>query len=185
MTDKKFNIIATAGIIITAIFIGAIVFYETSRDESPVPKRVDTEQVPKGKLVATSTITYTNNDFGFTVTLPENWKGYSLVMSKWIGESIGSADGSPQTTGPLIAIRNPLWTTEVPRQDIPIMVFTLQQWSDLQREAFHIGAAPIPPSELGRNANYIFALPARYNYAFPVGFEEVQSILEGKPLHAF
>ncbi|MDD2756827.1 MAG: hypothetical protein PHS80_15045, partial [Methanothrix sp.] len=61
-------------------------------------------------------------------------------------------------------------------------IFTLAQWDDLLAEKFHIGAAPIGPSELGRNADYVFALPARYNYAFPTGYEEVDQIIQGKPL---
>ena len=46
-------------------------------------------------------------------------------------------------------------------------------------------AAPINPGELGRNVKYVFALPARYNYAFPTGYQEVEKILEGKPLRGF
>ncbi len=34
-------------------------------------------------------------------------------------------------------------------QDIPVMVFTLSQWNDLLAEKFHIGAAPVGPSEFG------------------------------------
>ena len=64
------------------------------------------------------------------------------------------------------------------------MVFTLDQWNSLQQGGFHIGAAPIGPSELGRNNNYVFALPARYNYAFPTGYKEVATILESSPLQA-
>ena len=62
------------------------------------------------------------------------------------------------------------------------MVFTLAQWNALQQGKFHIGAAPIGPTELGRNSNYVFALPARYNYAFLNGYQEVENILKGKPL---
>lgn len=40
------------------------------------------------------------------------------------------------------------------------------------------------PKELARNSKYLFALPARYNYAFPTGYEEVEKILEGNPLQA-
>ncbi|MDP1086626.1 hypothetical protein Q6245_30140, partial [Klebsiella pneumoniae] len=68
---------------------------------------------------------------------------------------------------PMISIRHPDWTSQNPRQDIPIMIFTLAQWNMLQQDEFHIGAAPINPSELGRNTSYVFARPARYNYAFP------------------
>lgn len=62
------------------------------------------------------------------------------------------------------------------------MIFTLAQWNSLKEEKFHIGAAPIGPSELGRNNGYVLALPARYNYAFTTGYEEVEQILNNKPL---
>ena len=65
------------------------------------------------------------------------------------------------------------------------MVLTVSQWNLLQQEKFHIGAAPVNPSELGRNIRYVFALPARYNYAFPTGYKEVEQILRDDPLQAF
>ena len=61
----------------------------------------------------------------------------------------------------MISIRHPQWTAENPRQDIPIMIFTIEQWNSLQQEKFHIGAAPIGPTELNRNEKYVFAIPAR------------------------
>jgi len=61
------------------------------------------------------------------------------------------------------------------------MVFTLAQWNSLQKDVFHIGAAPIGPSELGRNNSYVLALPARYNFAFPEGYKDVETILESNP----
>lgn len=121
-------------------------------------------------------VEYRNNEYGFNFSLPETWKGYSVIIAKWEG---GYA------SGPIISIRHPLWTSENPRQDIPIMVLTLEQWMDLQQDKFHIGAAPIGPSELSRNSRYVFALPARYNYAFPAGFEEVDQIIQYKPLKTF
>ena len=65
------------------------------------------------------------------------------------------------------------------------MVFTHEQWGRMQQGEFHIGAAPINPSELGRNNAYVFALPARYNFAFPTGYEEVEEILQNNPLEVF
>lgn len=123
---------------------------------------------------------YQNTQYGFSFNLPKSWKGYKIVTDKWIGYDVKS--GKISETGPMISIRHPLWTAKKPRQDIPIMVFTLSQWNSLQQEKFHIGAAPIGPSELGRNSRYVFALPARYNYAFLTGYKEVENILIGKPL---
>jgi len=127
-----------------------------------------------------NSIVYKNTQYGFSFSLPEDWKGYSIVSSQWQGASLNG--GANVESGPMISIRNPQWTSETPTQDIPIMIFTIAQWNSLQQNVFHIGAAPINPSELGRNNTYVFALPARYNYAFPKGYQEVETILKGSPL---
>lgn len=136
--------------------------------------------------VSTEDVVYRNNTYRFLVDLPENWRGYSISLDQWTGDAINDQLGEkPYTTGPVVSIHNPKWTKEILYQDIPVMVFTLAQWDDLQAEKFHIGAAPINPSELARNAQYVFALPARYNFAYPPGYEEVEAILATKPVHAF
>ncbi|PWB38627.1 MAG: hypothetical protein C3F02_02855 [Parcubacteria group bacterium] len=132
------------------------------------------------------TISYDNSQYGFSFALANSWRGYSVISSEWRGLTTDAQNGEvATTTGPLISIRHPLWTGENPRQDIPIMVLTIYQWNELQQDKFHIGAAPIRPSELGRNDKYVFALPARYNFAFPTGYEEVEQILQAKPLKAY
>ena len=133
----------------------------------------------------TGQVVYQNTQYGFTVTLPESWKGYSVLTGEWQGLSlVKGQEGKAIETGPQISIRHPLWTQQVPRQDIPVMVFTLAQWEELQKEKFHIGAAPVGPSELARNSRYVLALPARYNFAFPEGYEEVETLLQGGAVKA-
>jgi hypothetical protein len=132
-----------------------------------------------------SAVVYKNTQYGFSFSLPESWQGYSIVNDKWEGLGLGAGEeGKVIETGSIISIRHPAWTEEEPRQDIPIMVFTQDQWKSLQEEKFHIGAAPIGPKELAQNNRYVFALPARYNFAFPTGYEEVEEILESNPLQA-
>jgi hypothetical protein len=144
------------------------------------------DDVILGAYEVADSIVYNNTQYGFDFTLPLSWKDYSIINSKWEGSAIEGEPGQVVgETGPIISIRHPKWTTANPRQDIPIMVFTQEQWNLLQQEKFHIGAAPIGPSELGHNTKYVFALPARYNFAFPEGVEEVQKILEGNPLRAY
>lgn len=128
-------------------------------------------------------IEYINTQYGFSFLLPSSWKGYSIVSTNWEGNMVDTLDQI--TRGPEILIRHPLWTPLLPRQDIPILIFTPAEWNLVQEQKLSLGAAPVGPSELGRNTNYIFALPARYNYAFPTGFEEVQTIIENKSFHAF
>lgn len=121
-------------------------------------------------------VTYTNEAYGFYVDLPESWKGYTVVEASW--EGVITDTPTEKKSGPEIFIRHPLWTKDVPRQDIPIMIFTPNQWALIVEEKMSLGAAPIGPRELARNNQYIFALPARYNFAFPLGFEEVENIIE-------
>lgn len=138
-----------------------------------------------GAYEETNSIVYRNTEYGFSFSLPQSWKGYRIITDKWEGLAIGGPQGEEAIeTGPMISIRHPQWTSSNKRQDIPIMVFTLTQWNSLQQGDFHIGAAPIGPSELGSNTRYVFALPARYNFAFPTGYEEVENILQSNPLQA-
>jgi hypothetical protein len=130
-------------------------------------------------------VIYANTQYSFSFLLPLSWEGYQIIESKWEGYTPEQQGDVTVEKGPIISIRHPKWTSANPRQDIPIMVFTLAQWDSLQQDKFHIGAAPIGPSELGNNTKYVFALPARYNFSFPTGYEEVEKILEGNPLKAF
>ncbi|MFJ9500803.1 hypothetical protein [Brevibacillus centrosporus] len=144
------------------------------------------EPEPDSKPAVThGPISYENDPYGFRFSLPESWKGYSIVTGTWEGLAAGNESGETIVeTGPLISIRHPQWTPQNQRQDIPIMIFTLEQWGSLLEGKFHIGAAPIGPTELGRNSKYVFALPARYNFAFPEGYEEVEEIIKRNPLQA-
>ncbi len=128
-------------------------------------------------------ITYQNTEYGFNFSLPQSWEGYTIITGTWEGYAFNDSGEKKLTeTGTVISIRHPLWTSENPRQDIPIMIFTLDQWNAMQKQKFHIGAAPVGPGEIGRNNTYVFAIPARYNYAFPEGYEEVEQILQNNPL---
>lgn len=130
-------------------------------------------------------VIYKNMQYGFLVKLPDSWKDYTLVADKWNGMAADGSKDKTVETGSIIYIRNPLWTSKNPYQDIPVMIFTLKQWGLVQSEKIVIGAAPIGPSELGRNSKYVFALPARYNYSYLTGYEEVDKILKSNSLHTF
>ncbi|HZJ57404.1 MAG TPA: hypothetical protein VFD89_04100 [Clostridia bacterium] len=131
----------------------------------------DTEQENKSSLV------YKNTEFGFSFNLPLTWKGYRIIEGGW--ESNDKAQ-----SGPSISIRHPKWTEDVPRQDIPIMIFTHEQWDLVEKEKLAVGAAPIGPRMLVENKKFVFALPPRYNFSFLEGFEEVEKIIEDNPLKA-
>jgi hypothetical protein len=128
-------------------------------------------------------VVYTNKHYGFEFALPNSWRGFSILVGEWKG--LGPPNGEVKEYSPELSIRHPLWTEADPRQDIPIMVFTHAQWDESEKLQISVTAAPFGPLELGRNNDYVFALPPRYNYNFPDGFQEVDEIISRKPLKAF
>ena len=128
---------------------------------------------------ATDSIVYKDTKYGFTFSLPSGWKGYAIVVDKWEGDNRekGAVEG-----GPMIRIRHPGWTKENPRQDIPLMIFSLAQWEAVEQGAFVFGASQVSPSEIGRNRKYVFAIFPRFNPDV-AGVREVELILQHGPLH--
>jgi hypothetical protein len=133
-------------------------------------------------LIATDVI-FQFPEVGFSIRLPDSWQGYRVQSIYWEGSRNDPDLGDVVVeSGPMVIIQHPASTPENPRQDIPIMILTIQQWEAMLAQEWHIGAAPIAPAEIGRNSQYVFALPARYNYAFPTGWEEVEEILAGQTI---
>jgi len=176
------NIALTVVAIILVVSFGYFIL--AGKSPAPVPPVQSQNTIASTKQLS-EPITYDDPEYGFNLSLPASWKGYSVIKDEWIGTKITKNIDIPSEKGPLVSIRHPLWTKALPRQDIPVMVITIAQWDDLEKEKIHIGAAPINPMELDRNAKYVFALPARYNYAFLNGYDEVQKILAANPLKAF
>lgn len=173
-------------LLIGLIVVIGIAYFFTSNKNSPSSTNQNNSTTTESHFEV-SKINYKNNKYGFVMNLPDTWEGFTTIEDEWQGDSVNQS-GQMQTntqSGPIISIRHPDWEYKSPRQDIPIMVFTLKQWSDMQADKFHIGAAPINPSEIGRNAKYVFAIPARYNFSYLTGFEEVDQIIRGDNFNAF
>lgn len=122
-----------------------------------------------------SGIIYKNSQYGFELVLSDSWKGYSIINNTWNG--FLANDSSKKFQGPEIIIRNPNWTEGQPWQDIPVMVFTKDEWQQVQAENLNVSAAPIGPSKLGENQNYVFALPPRWiGFTDALGQDEAVNI---------
>lgn len=150
------------------------------------PERPNTAPVQNAAAPLSLPVKYENKEYGFIFSLPADWQGYSIYIKQWDGFPLEAAGaGSHAIHGPKIFIRNPNWTEQNPYEDIPVMVFTLDQWSLVQQEKMGVSAAPYGPKELGRNKYYVFALPPRYNFDYSAGFEEVDKIIQSNPLKAY
>lgn len=167
----------------SAFLILALLLIVISGCNNPPQSNMEVKENDIKPVIKQSPAIYSNIQYGFNFSLPDSWRNFSIVSDTWEGSAPGGQiEGAITESGPLLSIRHPQWTSQNQRQDIPILVFTHDQWNSLQQGKFHIGATPVGPSELGRNISYVFALPARYNYAFQQGYEEVENILKGSPL---
>ena len=130
-------------------------------------------------------IKYNNSQYGFTFSLPADWQGYTVFTKQWTGYPLTTSGIAQTISGSEIYIRNPNWTAQNPYEDIPVMVFTLDEWSQVQQEKISVSAAPFGPSELGHNQQYVFALPPRYDYDYRTGYQEVEKIMQSNPLQGW
>ncbi len=186
---KICNLALSVAFIVIVTFFSSLQSYAApaQQTQSQAPAQSASQSTP-GTPSAMDSIVYVNKEYRFRFYLPKSWKGYSILVEKWEGSLVAKEGENkpPQSeTGPKIIIRHPLWTGSNPRQDIPIMIFTNTQWKLVQNEELTVSAAPIGPSELAHNSQYVFALPPRYNYAFATGYEEVDGILKRNSLHPF
>jgi len=163
-------------VLVLVIVLGFVtyLFYFKNQNASPI-NNPDTPSA--------SPVTYSNADYGFTFSLPDDWKGYSIVQNTWQGNPLTAA--TAKETGPKLLIRNPNWTSALHYEDIPIMIFTLAQWNSYTAGNFAVSAAPIAATELGRNNSFVFALPPRWDFDYSEGYAEAENILSMKPLHPF
>lgn len=159
--NKPLNIIIVLLCIISIPFI-YITFTPNNTEIVVLPGLV----IPKPTQVATSSM-YNNQEYRFTLDLPESWNGFSATTTII-------------SDGVQVTLRHPMWTKESARADIPILIYPLVTWTKWEESNFegYKTAAPIPPTERGRNAKYVFATAPRYNFSFLPGFEEVEVIIE-------
>jgi hypothetical protein len=121
--------------------------------------------------------TYTNNDYGFSISFPDSWKGYSVEINSWNGYLVN--DNNTKYSGVKIVFKNPQSTTNQPWQDIPVMIITPDIWKLIEQEKIAVSAAPIGPSKIGENQKYIFATPPRwYGFTDAIGIEEALNIVK-------
>jgi hypothetical protein len=121
--------------------------------------------------------TYKNAQYGFQLTFPESWKGYAVDETTWQGNAVDNFN--QKYSGPESVFKNPQTTPQQPWQDIPIMVFTPEQWQLVLQERLAVSAAPIGPAEVGQNTKYIFATPPRwYGFTNAIGFQEAVEIVK-------
>ncbi len=81
--------------------------------------------------------------------------------------------------GRLVTLNKNIVGTTTPQAFIPILIYPVEKWREWEANNFegYPTAAPIGPTERGRNDAYVFATAPRYNYSFSNGFEEVEDII--------
>jgi hypothetical protein len=191
ITTRNLGALCCAGLLFSAVGGGGRVEAEPANSSAnrgaalSAPQNPDTAEEATRKLWSSGAIIYKNSKYGLRVKLPRSWKGYKVTIRRWGGGGTGANGEELVEQGPEIVIQHPKSTEDLPRQDIPIMVFTMHQWEQVEHGPLIVSAAPIGPGELARSCRYVFALPPRYNYADVEGIDEVNMILDSDAVQAF
>jgi hypothetical protein len=124
-------------------------------------------------------ISYHNAHYDFTFFLPCDWHGYSTLTNQWNGETyLPDKDKDIMLAhGPIIVLRNPLWKTNDLYQDVPIYVFTRQQWDDIHLGKYDAAGAGGIIFELWHNNKYVFGIHSHYNWGELKGWRETENIV--------
>lgn len=151
---------------------------------STVPKKNQVSPASSRPDQTDGQIRYQNRQYGFQFLLPQSWNGYRIIEERWVGW-----ENDRVIEGPKIIIRHPKWTDNNQYQDIPIDIFTHEQWVKVVKgsqggpgEDFFIGGSPVGPGEIIENSNYVFALPGRWDFTCGIGLDEVYNILAHSPM---
>jgi hypothetical protein len=126
-------------------------------------------------------IRYYNAQCNFTFYLPTNWQGYSVLMEEWEGKTyLPEKDKDVVLSrGPIIVLRNPQWKTNILYQDIPIYIFTRQQWDDIHLGKYDAVGAGGDIDELWHNDKFVLGIHSRYNADDSINdWKEVQDIVK-------
>jgi hypothetical protein len=125
-------------------------------------------------------IRYHNSQYNSTFCLPANWKGYSVLTRQWEGEEYAPEKDTvvKVADGPIIVLRNPQWKTNNLYQDIPVYIFTRQQWDDIHLGKYDAVGAGGVIDEIWHNDKYVFGIHSRYNADDSInGWSKVQGIV--------
>jgi len=174
MTLKKHWLaLAAAALVAIGVCIGFLV---------PWPGTAPVSAEPEPVTASRRFTEYRNDLFGFIMRLPEDWRGHQVVTRQWEGEN---RIGGKNISGPELLLRHPEWTQQEPWEDVVVMVFTHAEWLAVQAGDYAVNAAPATPAMLGRNRRYVFALPARHNHTYAMGWEEIARVLAGDAFRGF
>jgi hypothetical protein len=132
---------------------------------------------PKSDIPLNSTLMYRNSDYGLAFSLPATWTGYTVLLKRWESQEYQPTSDRDAVVarGPIVVLRDPRWKSSNPRQDIPILIFTREQWDAHRQEGIFAGGIVY---ELSRNQHYVFGVYSRFNADDSVeGWEEADQIV--------
>lgn len=163
----KYIVLGVVALLLIGLFIFTLKFLSAQSS-------ADLNTNPVASDVETSKLMYKNQKFGFEFELPSEWRGYSVTE-----ESITNAAGN-EAYGTLITVHDPRSMNAPQPLYVPIAIFTTAQWEKWVATNFdgYPTAAPIGPTERGRNNQYVFATPPRFDFGFDeLGYKEVNDII--------
>lgn len=159
------------GIIVFVVFLGVGGYMVYSRSSmGQIGDTSTTAPLTSVPVDSQGMIVYRNSTYGFYVSLPETWRGYT------VSERVKGSYLEMNIIHPQSSVQNP-------RMDVPVLVVPIATWNtwyppNTPESGQHPFAAPVPATERARNTKYVFATAPRYNFSYLPGWEEVDEIVK-------
>lgn len=158
---KNLPLIIAAAVVLVIIISGGIYYFST-----------------KGGIVIKGEV-YRNEQYGFKMTFPDSWKGYTITEDIWKGWPTTTGSGlENEYEGTKIIFQNPRWTPKENWQSIPIMVFTPEVWKLVAEGKLRVSSMLDLPEKIGENKDLFFATPPRWTFDVDFGVEEAIAIVK-------
>lgn len=121
---------------------------------------------------------YRNEQYGFKMTFPDSWKGFTVTEDTWKGSLTTGPGLGNEYGGTKFVFNNPQRTAQEKWQDIPIMVFTPDVWEMVVNGKVRASSLEDLPEKIGENQDLVFATPPRWTYDNDFGVEEAIAIVK-------
>lgn len=123
-------------------------------------------------------IEYLNVEYHFAIYLPKEWEGLQVIKEQQTGDKKwDELFRKIDKEYVIINLRHPLWTKEIPYQDISFVLFRTEQWNKNLNDATKENYDLLPQDVPGGDNFYVIRLnPTAYNNQLE-GYSEVLDII--------
>lgn len=130
-------------------------------------------------------LVYRNAQYGFTLNLPTDWKGYTVSTGTWTAKVTGYNGKTTMETGAVVRIHNSNWSGT--GADMNVAVFSYPQWEEVANGSLVLNSdsTGLIDAQMGCNDRYVFSPVPGWQSGSGKYTQELRTLIKSQPLHPF